>query len=445
MANQHSRDILSSLPEVKQVECVFPDVNGFPRGKIMRAADFAAAKELRIAEAIILQAITGGYPDDAICGETDQDTRLIPDLGTLRQLPWAPSRAWVIHDCVDFAGVPSPFSSRSVLRQVLQRYHDRGWFPVVAPELEFYLFARDGLEATAFSLPTLRGGGSEVMQSAFSVESAGELAEFWTELQDACDRLGIATDTWLHEMGPSQFEINLLHGDPLLMADQVVLFKYTLREIAARHGLYAVFMAKPLTGQPGSSMHLHQSVVDAAGQNIFSAADGTATPEFSWFIGGLQRYLPDLMPIFAPFVNSWRRYVRDSSAPINMEWGGNNRTVALRVPHSGPAARRVENRLPGSDSNPYLAIAASLSAGLEGMERRIEAREPVHLGSAYLRPREISRGLESALQRLHASADARRMLGDIFVNAFCGVKEVELDNFMNDVSSWDRRYLTLQV
>jgi glutamine synthetase len=128
-----------------------------------------------------------------------------------------------------------------------------------------------------------------------------------------------------------------------------------------------------------------------------------------------------------------------------MEWGGNNRTVALRVPHSGPAARRVENRLPGSDSNPYLAIAASLSAGLEGMERRIEAREPVHLGSAYLRPREISRGLESALQRLHASADARRMLGDIFVNAFCGVKEVELDNFMNDVSSWDRRYLTLQV
>jgi glutamine synthetase len=445
MESPQAFKLLNSLPEVKQVECVFPDVNGFPRGKIMRAGDFAAGKELRIAEAILLQAITGGYPDDAICGETDQDTRLIPDLSTLSQLPWAPSRAWVIHDCVGFDGEPSAFSSRSVLRQVLQRYSQHGWFPVVAPELEFYLFARNGQEALAFALPAMRGGGREVMQSAFSVESSNELAGFWAELQDACDQLGIATDTWLHEMGPSQFEINLLHGDPLVMADQAVLFKYTLREIAARHGLYAVFMAKPLSGQPGSSMHLHQSVVDTSGQNIFSAADGTTSEVFSWFIGGLQRYLPDLMPVFAPYVNSWRRYVRDSSAPINMEWGGNNRTVALRVPHSAAVARRVENRLPGSDSNPYLAIAASLAAGLEGMERQLEARVPVHVGSAYMRPREIPRSFESALERLHGSPDARRMLGSVFVDAFCGVKEVELDHYMHEVSDWDRRYLTLQV
>ena len=436
---------LATLRDVRQVECVFPDVNGFPRGKIMRAADFAVGKELRIAEAILLQTITGGYPDDAICGETDQDTRLIPDLATLRQLPWAPSRAWVIHDCIGFDGRPSEFAARNVLRQVLLRYRERGWFPVVAPELEFYLFARDGQEASGFSLPATRGGGREVMQSAFSVEAVNELEAFWRELQDALDRLGIATDTWLHEMGPSQFEINLLHGDPLVMADQAVLFKYALREIAARHGLYAVFMAKPLTGQAGSSMHLHQSVVDAAGENIFSAADGNATPAFSWFIGGMQRYLPDLMPVFAPFVNSWRRYVHDSSAPINMEWGDNNRTVALRVPHSGPAARRVENRLPGSDSNPYLAIAASLACGLEGLTQRLDARAPIHADSGYSRPREIPKSFESALERFHTSVDARRMLGEVFIDAFCGVKEVELDHYMNEVAAWDRRYLTLQV
>jgi glutamine synthetase len=437
---------LSSLPEVKQVECVFPDVNGFPRGKIMRAADFADGKELRIAEAILLQTVTGGYPDDAICGEADQDVRLIPDISSLRQLPWAPSRAWVIHDCVGFDGRPSAFASRSLLRQVLQRYREHGWFPVVAPELEFYLFARDGKEATAFSLPALRGGGREVMHSAFSVESSNELGGFWSELHAALDSLSIATDTWLHEMGPSQFEINLLHGDALVMADQAVLFKYALREVAARHGLYAVFMAKPLAGQAGSSMHLHQSVVDASGQNIFSAEDGTATPEFSWFIGGLQRRLPDLMPLFAPFVNSWRRYVRDSSAPINLEWGGNNRTVALRVPDSTPAARRVENRLPGSDSNPYLAIAASLASGLEGIERQFEARAPIVSGaSGYARPREIPKSFEGALERFYGSAAARRMFGDVFVDAYCGVKEVEIDHFMNDVSEWDRRYLTLQV
>jgi glutamine synthetase len=436
---------LRELPGITQVECVFPDVNGFPRGKIMRAADFAAGKELRIAEAIVLQAITGAYPDDAICGETDQDTRLVPDLASLRQLPWAPGRAWAIHDCIGFAGQPSAFASRSVLGRVLERYRRHGWAPVVAAELEFYLFSRDGREADGFTLPALRGGGREVMQSAFSVEAANELAAFWDELQDALERLGIATDTWLHEMGPSQFEINLRHGDPLSMADQVVLFKYALREVAARHGLYAVFMAKPLSGQPGSSMHLHQSVVDATGRNIFSAADGTETAEFFGFIGGLQRHLADLMPVFAPFVNSWRRYVRDSSAPINIEWGANNRTVALRVPHAAPAARRVENRLPGSDSNPYLAIAASLAAGLEGIEQRLAAREPIHAGSAYARPREIPRSFEGALQRLQASVDARRMLGEVFVDAFCGVKEVELDHYMHEVSDWDRRYLTLQV
>jgi glutamine synthetase len=436
---------MATMRDVKQVECVFPDVNGFPRGKIMRAGDFAQAKEMRIAEAILLQTITGDYPDDAICGETDQDTRLIPDLATLRQLPWAPDRAWAIHDCLGFDERPSAFATRNVLKQVLLRYRERGWRPVVAPELEFYLFARDGQEAAGFTMPAMRGGCREVMQSAFSVEAAHELAAFWSELQESFDRLGIATDTWLHEMGPSQFEINLLHGDPLALADQVVLFKYALREVAARHGLYAVFMAKPLAGRAGSSMHLHQSVVDAAGQNVFSAADGTATPAFSWFIGGMQHHLPDLMPLFAPFVNSWRRYVRDSSAPINMEWGDNNRTVALRVPHADPAARRVENRLPGSDCNPYLAIAASLACGLEGLEQHVEAREPIHADSGYGRPREIPKSFESALERFQTSAVARRMLGGVFVDAFCGVKEVELDHYMQEVSAWDRRYLTLQI
>lgn len=431
--------------EIRQVECVFPDVTGFPRGKIMRAADVAAGKELRIAQAIILQTITGEYPDDAIIGAADGDARLIPDMSTLRALPWAPGRAWLIHDCTDLDGAPKPFAPRNVLKRVLGRYRDRGLFPVVAPELEFYLFARDGREATGFTLPALRGGCREVKQSAYSVESANELSEFWAELYDAFEALEIRTDTWLHEMGPSQFEINLFHGDPLVMADQVLLFKLVLREVAARHGLYAVFMAKPLAGRDGSSMHLHQSIVDAAGNNIFSAAGGEASPAFFAFIGGSQRCLPDFMPLFAPHLNSWRRYVHGSMAPINLEWGENNRTIALRVPLSGPAARRVENRVPGSDANPYLAIAASLACGLYGIEHGIAAREPIHIDSGYSRPREIPRSLDGALERFQASAVAREMLGDLFVDAFCSVKDVELDHGMNEVSDWDRRYLTLQA
>jgi glutamine synthetase len=433
------------LSAFRDVECVFPDVGGFPRGKIQRAADSAAGKELRIAQAIILQTVTGEYADDAIIGAIDEDTRLHPDWRTLRALPWAPGRAWLVHDCVGFDGRLVPFAARSVLLRVLASYAERGLTPVVAPELEFYLFQRDGREEEGFNLPATRGGTREVRASAYSVSAANELNAFWDELYASFEKLHIATDTWLHEMGPSQFEINLLHGDALALADQVMLFKYALREVAARHGLYAVFMAKPLAGQSGSSMHIHQSVVDAAGRNIFSNADGTATPAFLAYIGGLQHHLADLMPIFAPYINSWRRYVNHSGAPVSLDWGLDNRTVALRVPRSAPEARRVENRLAGSDANPHLAIAASLACGLRGMEEERVLRPAVDDRSGYAGEREIPRSIEGAVERLYASTTAREMLGDVFIEGFCSVKEVELDHYMNEVSAWDRRFLTSQA
>ena len=197
-----------------------------------------------------------------------------------------------------------------------------------------------------------------------------ELAPFWNELRDACQTLGIATDTWIHEVGATQYEINLLHGDAVAVADQAFLFKYAAREIALKHGLNAVFMAKPIAGSAGSSMHLHISVVDAQGANVFSRPDGGESPRLGHFIAGLQTYAPDLMLMLAPNVNSYRRYVSGSQAPINLQWGYDNRTTGLRVPASGPAARRVENRVAGADANPYLAIAASLAAGLKGLQEQ---------------------------------------------------------------------------
>jgi glutamine synthetase len=433
------------LSEFRDVECIFPDVGGFPRGKIQRAADCQAGKEMRIAQAIILQTVTGEYADDAIIGAIDEDARLHPDWNSLRALPWSPGRAWLVHDCVGFDDKLIPYAARSVLQRVLASYAERGLTPVVAPELEFYLFHRDGCEEDGFKLPATRGGTREVRASAYSVSAVNELTPFWDELYATFEKLRIATDTWLHEMGPSQFEINLLHGNALELADQVLLFKYALREVAAKHGLYAVFMAKPLAGQVGSSMHIHQSVVDAKGRNIFTDAAGQATPAFAAHIGGLQHYLPDLMPLFAPYVNSWRRYVNHSSAPVSLDWGMDNRTVALRVPRSDPSARRVENRLAGSDANPYLAIAASLACGLRGMEEGRSPRESVDNRSGYAGEREIARGIEGAVERLQASSAAHEMLGDLFVDGFCSVKNVELDHYMNEISAWDRRFLTLQA
>ena len=193
-------------------------------------------------------------------------------------------------------------------------------------------------------------------------------------------------------------------------------------------------------------MHLHQSVLDADGCNIFSAPDGSESPRFRHFIAGLQTYGPDLMLIFAPFVNSYRRFVKLSQAPINLNWGYDNRTTGLRIPLSGPVARRVENRIAGADANPYFAIAASLAAGLAGMDEALTAAEPIPVGeSAYDLSHELSRSFLAALDKMQHSASSRRLLGDDFVTGYCAVKALEYESYLHEISAWERRFLLPQV
>jgi glutamine synthetase len=430
---------------VRDVECIFPDVSGFPRGKLMPAASFLAGNELRIAQAIPMQCVTGEYSYDPIFADADPDVRLVPDYTTLCRVPWATKpRYMAVHDCYELDGSLCLLAPRSLLRMVCERYSALGLRPVVAPEIEFYLTDRNADSRDPLQAPISRSGRAEVGQSAFSLNMLNELAPFWDEFHDAVDSLGISGDTWIHEVGTSQFEINLLHGDPLVVADQAFLFKYAAKEVALKHGLNAVFMAKPIAGEAGSSMHLHQSIVDARGQNIFSDESGESSANFAHFIAGLQVYLPDLMLIFAPFVNSFRRYVKGSQAPINLHWGLDNRTTGLRVPLSKPAARRVENRIAGADANPYLAIAASLAAGLAGIEEKLKPTEPI-TGNGYDHARDLPRTFLAAHECMASSESAVRLLGKSFVQAFLSVKELEYDSYLREISEWERRFLLPQV
>jgi glutamine synthetase len=432
---------------VRQVECLFPDMTGYPRGKLMPAAAFLGGQELRIAQAIAMQAVTGEYADHPLFPDDDPDVRLVPDPATVRLAPWSPPeqpRALAIHDCLELDGRPCAFAPRSLLKAVLARYAERGLSPVVAPEIEFYLCAPCTDPSEPLHAPVGRLGRREVGQSAFSLNMLDELAPFWTAFQRAIETLGIRADTWIHEVGRSQFEINLWHGDALAVADQAFLFKHAAREIAIAHGMNAVFLAKPIAGQAGSSMHLHVSLVDGEGRNVFSAADGSEHPCFRQFIGGLQAYLPDLMLLLAPHVNSYRRFVRGSQAPIHLGWGHDNRSAGLRVPVCGPAARRIEQRVAGSDANPYLAIAATLAAGLAGLDEGLEATPPLE-GSGYGHAHTLPRSAREAWQCLADSASARRLLGDDFVTGLVAAKEVELDDFDREISAWERRYLLPQV
>ena len=430
---------------IHDVECLFADISGYPRGKLMPAANFAKGGELRICQAIAMQAVTGDYSYDPVFPDADPDVRLVPDHSTLKLAPWASTpRAVAIHDCVEMDGELSVFAPRSLLKAVLARYAELGLTPVVAPEIEFYLTAPNNDPAHVLQPPALRGGRGEVGHSAFSLNLLNELAPFWDEFRTALRALGVDADTWIHEVGPSQFELNLMHGDPVAVADQAFLFKYAAKEIALKHGLNAVFMAKPIAGAAGSSMHLHQSVVNAQGHNIFSTEDGSEAPALQHFIAGLQTYMPDLMLVFAPFTNSYRRYVSGSQAPVNLQWGYENRTTALRVPASVAVARRVENRVAGADANPYLAIAASLAAGLTGMSEQLVATPPVE-DSGYNYPRTLALSLPEAQAQMAASVSARRLLGDLFVTGYTAVKAVEYESYQNEISAWERRYLLPQV
>jgi glutamine synthetase len=240
-------------------------------------------------------------------------------------------------------------------------------------------------------------------------------------------------------------EINLLHGDPLDLADQAFLFKRTAREAALRHKMYCTFMAKPHSKEPGSAMHIHQSILDRkTQQNVFSNADGTPSQLFFSHIAGLQRYLPAAMSMFAPNVNSYRRITRQQLAPINVQWGYDNRTAGLRVPVSDAASRRVENRVGGADANPYLAIAASLACGYLGMIEGLQPTDPIS-GSAHELPFALPRSLDESLRQLRDCEPLVELIGQPFVEAFTIVKESEYEVFLQVISSWEREHLLLNV
>ncbi len=431
------------LRGVDEVECVTPDLNGVPRGKVMTAEGFLQGRRLQLARGVLLQCIMGGYPAPCYYGSDDGDLALNAEPTQIHRLPWSDTpRALAICDADELDGCSSGLSTRGLLKQVVARYASYGWQPVVATELEFFVFARNAEPLQPFQPPLGLDGRREDGGSAFSVSSNSGLRPFFQEVYQCMAALGLPRDTFMHEMGVSQFEINLLHGDPLLLADQTFLFKHLLKEVALKHGLTVVCMAKPLAHTPGSSMHIHQSVVEqGSGQNIFSAADGQATPAFYQFIAGQQAAMADFTLLFAPHVNSYQRLCHPYASPNNACWSEDNRAAGLRIPASAPVARRVENRLPGADANPYLALAASLAAGLYGIEQQLQPSAPIQ--GEFEVPDELALPctMHAAIERLKRSALALELFGKEFIEGYIASKTLELTSFFDEITPWERRVL----
>lgn len=455
MSNRQEQPLLNDWFQnhgITEVECLVSDLTGILKGKIMPAGKYLNGGRPRLPDSIFIQTVTGGYPDDEdirFWNPAERDMELVPDANAIYLVPWAEDpTAQIIHDCFYLTGEPVELAPRYVLKRVLELYAARGWTPVIAPEVEFYLVKTNTDSDYPLEPPIGRTGRQESSRQSFSIDAVNEFDPLFEEMYDYCEAMNLDLDTLIHEEGAGQMEVNFQHGDPLTLADQVVMFKRTLRETALRHGMYATFMAKPMAGEPGSSMHIHQSLLDAKdGHNVFADPDGQPSKLFHHFIGGLQRYLPSVMPLLAPNVNSYRRLMRtetSGSAPINVEWGMDNRTVGLRVPVSPPEATRVENRLAGADANPYLVMAASLACGYLGLLGRLEPRPPM-IGSAWSGGNKLPDDIGPALDLLHDCQPLADILGERFTHSYLAVKRAEHRAYFQVISSWEREHLLLRV
>ena len=439
-----------SQHRISEVECLVPDMGGTARGKILPANKFLKgnrSKGLRLPEEIFTLTVTGRYVQDTqAVSDSAIDVYMQPDLETARLVPWyTEPTAQVICDCFHLNDEPVDISPRHVLKRVLKLYKDAGWRPIIAPELEFYLVKKNVDPDYPLEAPLGRSGRKEAGGQAYGIDAANDFDPVVEDIYDYCEAQELDVDTLSHESGPAQLEINFNHGDPLELADQVFMFKRTVRQAALKHDMYATFMAKPHANEPGSAMHIHQSVVDAkTGRNIFAGRDGKPSKLFLNHIGGMQRYLGGALPLMAPNVNSYRRLVPESDAPTNVHWAIDNRTVSLRVPQADPSNMRVENRVPGADANPYLAFAASLACGYLGMKERIKPTEPV-TGSAYRYAHTLPINLEEAVNKLNYTKSLKQVFGERFVEAFQDVKFEEMQQYRKVISSWEREFLLLNV
>jgi glutamine synthetase len=434
---------------IEDIECITPDQAGIARGKMMPSKKFTSNTSLALPSAVFMATISGGYPEDGNgfhYPEDDGDLKLLPDLSTLTVVPWEEDpTAAVICDLVHQDGRSVEFTPRNVLKRVLAAYNKHGLRPVVAPEIEFYLVRKNPDPDYPLTPPVGRSGRAIGGGAGYSIAGVNEFDELIDDIYHFSESQGLEIDTLIHEEGAGQLEINLRHGDPVELADQVFMFKRTIREAALKHDTYATFMAKPIQGQPGSAMHIHQSILDKkTGKNIFANDDGSESDAFFHFIGGMQKHVPNALVMLAPYVNSYRRLTQAASAPVNNKWGYDNRTTAFRVPRSDPAARRVENRIPSSDANPYLALAASLACGLIGMLDKVEAEPPV-LTTANEDQIDLPRGLLEAVDLFESDSRLTEVLGQPFAATFTAIKRAEFETFMEVISPWEREYLLLNV
>jgi len=441
---------------ITEVECLVPDLGGIARGKIVPTKKFIKGLENdshRLPQSVFIQTISGGYATEDeelpidVYNPTDIDVILRPDFNTIRNVPWYEDpTAQVICDAVNLNGTQVINASRTVLKKILKLYEELGFQPIISPEVEFYLVKPNSDADYPLEVPTGQSGRVETGKQAFGIDAVNEFDNLFEDVYNFCEQQNIEIDTINHESGSAQMEINFQHGEPLELADQVFLFKRTLRQAAIKHKLYATFMAKPMENQPGSSLHLHQSLLNKKNnKNIFYSKKNTISNLMKNYIGGLQEFTPKLMPIHAPNINSYRRLFATWDAPRNTNWGIGNRSCGFRIPSNEEHSMRIENRISGSDTNPYLVIAANLAAGYLGIKNKIKPSAETKKSVFGDQKSFLPKNMEQAISLFEKNDQINDVFNQKFVRTIAAIRRVENQAYLKVISSWEREFLLLNV
>ena len=434
------RTFRQNHPDVRYVDLISLDIPGHFYGKrypIDMLEKVAAGSPLKIPQNCVLLGVQGGlHPIGDYCfndGDPDAPRRLIP--GTLKPVRWESQPLGQMLISSDGTAAPIEFEPREVLARVLKRLAARGIRPVVAFELEFYLFdkaLKDGLPQ--YPRDDLSGDADD--QPNMHIERLSRFSDVLDDITETARLQGIDTTVITAEIGPGQFEINFSHNtDPMQAADWSALFCRLTRGVALKYGHRASFMAKPYLQYPGSGMHIHVSLYDEAGDNLLARDDQRPLRHA---VAGCLSLLPELMPIYAPNHNSYRRFGAQVNSASQASWGFEDRDACVRIPESDARNLRLEFRLPGADANPYLVLAALLTSIEQGLDAQVEPIAP--LNDDRESGVDFPKDMLDAVRRMQTSERVAAGLGSEFVMVYCENKRQDHLAFMHDINAREYRW-----
>ncbi len=420
---------------------VWTDLHGIARGTLLPASQLGSTRDegVGFASGVSEFTLEPGFVTDARYGPEHGDMIAVADPSSISSLSWRENEAVVFSDLTTPGDEPFDLCTRSVLREVVSEFETLGYTPYTGVELEFSLLRSEDGSLAPYNT-----------RSSYELEALDQAAERIEEWRTALRTAGYDSRDIHAESQPGQFELGLRYDDPVTIADGVVFCRHMLKSLARRHGLKATMMPRPHSGEDANGLHFHFSLWDESGsKNLFASddrtlefpdgsPDGGLSDDARHFLGGVLDHAMALTAVCAPTVNSYKRLVPGRWAPVNVAWGPDNRSTAIRIPPEFGAGTRIEFRIPDSAANPYLALAATLAAGLDGLRNRTKP-DPPTLANAYDEEHDhLPRTLWSAVDHLETNTVLRNTLGDTLIDEFVNLKRDEFDRSRESVSAWER-------